>query len=375
MFHLKVLAEKMSLIAQKLKSKVILYAPNIHLGGGSILLQGLIKNWPKGVAFQGYFDSRISEMIDLKKNHSIAWVEPTLRSRLKAEMSLSKTASSNDVVVFFNSLPPLFVCKGRVIVFLQNRNFIEKISLRSFKFKLAFRILIERSLAYFFRSRVDEYIVQTESFKRLVAKWYKRKDLNQDLLITVLPFMDSDNFLNSLKLERPVRQYDFIYVADGLPQKNHLALFNAWEVLAGEGVFPSLAISLPDTELDLLNNVAQLQKKGLKIINLGWLTHSEVLLKYEVSGALIFPSLRESFGLPLVEATKLNIPILASELDYVYDVCEPAETFNPNSPRSIGRAVRRFLDIRPPLRKVQEPKDFANYIIHSAVDSDNYSKY
>ena len=134
-----------------------------------------------------------------------------------------------------------------------------------------------------------------------------------------------------------------------------------------------MAITLPpDIETGLLNNVARLQKKGLKIINLGWLPHSEVLLKYEVSGALIFPSLRESFGLPLVEARKFNIPILASELDYVYDVCEPEETFDPASPRSVARAVKRFLDISLSLRKVNDPKDFINYIFNRKFDGADY---
>jgi hypothetical protein len=357
-----------------LKTRVILYAPNSHSGGGLILLKSLIKFWPEGFALQGYFDSRASEILHVEKESSITWVEPTITSRLKAEISLAKVASSNDVVVFFNSLPPLFACKGRVIVFLQNRNFVEKMSLRSFKFKQALRISIERSWSYFFRSRVDEYIVQTESFKREVTKWYKRKDATRDITVTVFPFMDSVDLLNTSILESPVGQYDFIYVADGLAHKNHLALFYAWEVLAGEDVFPSLAITLPDTEMDLINEAARLQKKGLKIINLGWLSHSEVLLHYGVSRALIFPSLRESFGLPLVEAGKLNIPILASELDYVYDVCEPAETFDPTSPRSIGRAVRRFLNISPSLRQVQDPAHFANYIIHSAIDGDNFAK-
>jgi hypothetical protein len=39
------------------------------------------------------------------------------------------------------------------------------------------------------------------------------------------------------------------------------------------------------------------------------------------------------------------LPVLASELDYVRDLIEPAETFDPSSPVSIARAVRRFLGI------------------------------
>jgi hypothetical protein len=357
-----------------LKSRIILYAPNSHAGGGLILLKSLIKIWPEGFPCQGYFDSRASELLNLENFSSVRWVDPTITSRLKAEMSLSQTVSSNDVIIFFNSLPPIFTCKGRVIVFLQNRNFIESISLRSFNFKQMLRIGIERMLSYFLRSRVDEYIVQTDSFKRVLEKWYKRKNITQDMTITVFPFMDSDNFLSALPLERRVRQHDFIYVADGVAPKNHLALIDAWEILADLGHYPSLAITLPASEVSLLKNICLLQKKGVKIVNLGWLSHAEVIHNYQVSGALIFPSLRESFGLPLVEARKLNIPILASELDYVYDVCEPEETFDPKSPRSIARAVMRFLDISLPLRKVKEPDDFVNYILHSKIDGVNNGK-
>lgn len=357
-----------------MKSRVFLYAPNLHVGGGIVLLESLIKNWPKGVPLHGYFDSRASGLLQLKNKPGVKWVEPKILSRLEAEMSLSKTVSSIDVVVSMNSLPPLFKCKARVIVLVQNRNLIESISLRGLRFRQVLRISLERMWAFWLRSRVDEYIVQTDSFKRDLEKWYKGIGMVRNAIVTVLPFMESGNLSAPLVLDTRLSHHDFIYVADGLAHKNHLALFNAWEVLAGEGVFPTLAITLPDTELDLLNNVAELQIKGLKIVNLGWLPYSEVLLNYEVSGALIFPSLRESFGLPLVEARELNIPILASELDYVYDVCEPKETFDPASPRSIARAVMRFLGVSSPLRKVNDPEDFVSYIFDSKFNGADYGK-
>ena len=68
-----------------------------------------------------------------------------------------------------------------------------------------------------------------------------------------------------------------------------------------------------------------------------------MLLELLRSKALIFPSLAESFGLPLVEAQEFNKPILASELDFVRDVCSPVDTFDPKSSLSIARAVKRFL--------------------------------
>jgi len=354
-----------------LKCKVILYAPNSYLGGGKKILESLVNNWPEGVPLQGYFDTRAADFLEFNNDSKITWVNPTIESRLKAEISLSKTVSNGDVVLFLNSLPPLFNCKGRTVVFLQNRNLIEKISLRGFNFKQALRITVERILSYLFRFRVDEYIVQTDSFKRILEEWVKPIKGTKNQKITVFPFMDLDELLDVLVIESPPIQYDFIYVADSLSHKNHLALLDAWTILADLGHYPSLAITLPSSEVNLLKKVSRLQKKGLKIVNLGWLPQSEVLLKYKSCRALIFPSLRESFGLPLLEASKLNIPILASELDYVYDVCEPEQTFDPASPHSIARAVTRFLNIKLSKRKVQDPEDFVRYIFHSTIDGGN----
>jgi len=49
--------------------------------------------------------------------------------------------------------------------------------------------------------------------------------------------------------------------------------------------------------------------------------------------------------LPLIEAREANIDIIAPELDYVRDVVCPVETFDPLSPISIARAVKRYLGI------------------------------
>jgi len=75
----------------------------------------------------------------------------------------------------------------------------------------------------------------------------------------------------------------------------------------------------------------------------GFLPRERALRLLHDSRALIFPSLVESFGLPLIEAGVLNVPIIASEKDFVRDVCVPSQTFDPSSPRSISQAVIRFL--------------------------------
>jgi hypothetical protein len=47
----------------------------------------------------------------------------------------------------------------------------------------------------------------------------------------------------------------------------------------------------------------------------------------------------------LAEAVQAKIPVIASELDFVRDILDPVETFDPHSSVSIYRAILRFLNI------------------------------
>ena len=71
----------------------------------------------------------------------------------------------------------------------------------------------------------------------------------------------------------------------------------------------------------------------------------------------------ESYGLPLVEASQYGIPIIASELDYVRDVVDPIESFDPNSAKSISRSVIRFLKMEEKKTEIITPVEFINNII------------
>ena len=99
-------------------------------------------------------------------------------------------------------------------------------------------------------------------------------------------------------------------------------------------------------KVELLKNVNVIKnQQKLKITNTGILPHKDVLALYTQSAAMIYVSSFESFGIPLIEARQSGLPVLAPELDYVRDVLDPEETFDPESPRSIARAVKRFMRI------------------------------
>lgn len=318
------------------KDNFLFYAPNVHTGGGFVLLQSLLRSWPADFCFVAWLDERARNRLDLPANAKVEWVSPTFSSRISAELSLAKVATSNHRVFCFHGLPPLLIKKSKIIIFQQNRNYFGLVDLSTFEWRTRQRVRFEQTVAYLFRERCKEYWVQTPSMALALKKWYGDKPVS----ISVLPFTEPSVFFK--KIEHP--KWDFIYVADGVAHKNHIRLIEAWVLLAQQGIRPSLALTLStrDTSLHLWIQ-DQIESHGLNISNLGQMDHHMLLSLYGQSTALIFPSLSESFGLPLIEARQAGLPIVASELDFVRDVCEPSQTFDPNSATSIQRAVKRFI--------------------------------
>jgi glycosyltransferase involved in cell wall biosynthesis len=98
------------------------------------------------------------------------------------------------------------------------------------------------------------------------------------------------------------------------------------------------------------------------IFNLGTLTYSEIHSLYKRSNATIYPSKLESLGLPLIEARDAGLPIIASELDYVRDILNPEQSFDPESPISIARAVKRQLGLIETPQTIMNADEFLRAI-------------
>lgn len=325
--------------------RLFIHATNVHQGGGRALLDALLKALPPSFEVLALLDVRmpipkgISESLEIKK------VQPSLLERFKAEQWLEDKVTPTDIVLCFGNLPPLFKLRGRSIVFLQNHYLIDHVSLSDFSLRTRARLSMER---LWLSSRIvnaDEFIVQTPTMKNLFAAKTQGR-----VSVRVLPFMtESNGYARRISqvTELEVESANFLYVASGEPHKNHRNLIEAWCLLSGQGIYPTLRLTLDVNHfLKLCHDIEELrQLHKLNVINMGTLSHGDVLTLYKNVDALIYPSSFESFGLPLIEARQAGLPVLASELDYVRDVLDPEQTFDPESPISIARAVKRFLGL------------------------------
>lgn len=336
--------------------RLILHAPNVHVGGGFVLLRELLAI-SKGNLRWAQLDQRTKGRLDCQAGVDLHYVLRTGLARLYAEWRLWCASKSDDVVLCFHGLPPLLPVRGRVVVFLQNRYLLGSNSLRQFPAKIALRIAFERAVCRLFRNRVQEYVVQTNSMAEELRRWH-----GADPSVQILPFA---NLVDTVSNNNSRNDgYDFIYVASGHAYKNHERLIDAWLLLARAGFFPSLALTMGSENRRLLDRLERLSNESdIRVYNLGVLPQERLLELYQSSGALIFPSTSESFGLPLVEAAASGLPIVAAELDYVRDVVTPVETFDPQSPLSIARAVRRFLGYPEPAVPILTAHEFVERLL------------
>lgn len=335
---------------------LMLHAPNVHVGGGFVLLQEIIAA-SSGHLRWAQLDHRTRGRLENQKGLDVQYVARTGVARLVAEWRLWRASKPDNLVLCFHGLPPLLPVRGRVVVFQQNRYLLGVNSLRQLPAKLALRIAFERAVCMLFRRNVDEYVVQTKTMAEGLRRWH-----GGDPSVHVLPFV---NLFDSVySKDHTAARYDFVYVAGGIAHKNHERLIDAWLLLAKAGLFPSLALTLGSDDRRLLDRLERLGSGSeIRVTNLGELPRGQVLKLYQSAGALIYPSTSESFGLPLLEAAATGLPIVAAELDYVRDVVTPVETFDPVSAVSIARAVRRFLGCPETPGPVMTASEFVERIL------------
>jgi glycosyltransferase involved in cell wall biosynthesis len=329
------MAESTSVVQPRL----IIFAPGIHTGGGLALLKALVQSASLDANTTTLMlDTRALSLLRLPKAPHLLVIQPTLMGRLKAEQQLTRITRQDDTLLCLHSLPPLLRSTAKTLCFVQNILHLGAFPLSAYPWKTRLRLTTERLLGRWLKGHVDGYIVQSPSMAGLLKRWHGGSPQVQIAPFAMTPASGDKSVAQAQTAT------EFIYVADGLPHKNHLNLLKAWVLLAGQAHYPKLTLTLTERDRQLRKRILlESDKHGLKIEIQDSLTQQEVFALYRSAKALIYPSFAESLGLPLVEANALDLPIVAAELDYVRDVCHPTETFDPTSPRSIARAVLRFL--------------------------------
>ncbi|WFN36777.1 glycosyltransferase family 4 protein [Methanomicrobium antiquum] len=157
---------------------------------------------------------------------------------------------------------------------------------------------------------------------------------------------DQKKILNKYNLP----EYYLLYPANAWPHKNHLNLikgFNHYKKIYND------SLHLVLTGSDLKNNIAINDlisqynlKESVHILN--YIDKGDMPELFKNAKALIFPSLFEGFGIPLLEAMTVGCPVIASDTTSIPEIADNAAyLFEPTDPLSICDAIHKIVADEP----------------------------
>jgi glycosyltransferase involved in cell wall biosynthesis len=175
--------------------------------------------------------------------------------------------------------------------------------------------------------RARAVIVQTPTMRATVEQ---ALHLPQDR-VHVVPHDPGPVASETLTLRNPKQ---VLYVGSNSPYKNLNCLAAAISALSDRYPEIQVACTLSADDPHL---------RDLRWSALGYLSEGALQLRYRSAGVLVMPSLVETVGLPLLEAMRFGLPVVAADRPYAHDVCgDSALFFDPTRPDSLARALERI---------------------------------
>ncbi|XHR28852.1 MAG: glycosyltransferase family 4 protein [Chthoniobacteraceae bacterium] len=138
----------------------------------------------------------------------------------------------------------------------------------------------------------------------------------------------------------------FLYPANLWKHKNHEALLQAYRLYlgrAGDGAWDLVLTFHENARAGELRALAKALGIEAHVQFLGYVSDERLGGLWRNAGALVFPSLHEGFGIPLVEAMEYGVPILSSPDFSLREIGGDAALFiDPREPESIAAGMVRL---------------------------------
>jgi len=319
---------------------ILIDAIYINNSGAKVLLDYLIEQLELSKLNVFYLlDERV------KKKHPDINLSENKVHYLKASFTKRHFFYLNNVNLFksvlcFGNIPPSIDLKKKTYTYFHQTLYLQKSGNESFKKSLL--LVLKSNALQFYKKNTNKWLVQSDIVKKdLVQKF--DLSFNDVLVFPFYPLLP--NFKNYVKLKS---RNSFLFVSDGNSHKNHINLLRSFENIYRKNLFPELHLTVSDNYPALLKDIESLSNAGYPVINHSFVSRDKIAELYQKTEYCIYPSLRESFGLGLVEAMESNVKVIASDLPYVHAVCKPSLVFDPHSVESIEHAIQTTITEKIP---------------------------
>jgi glycosyltransferase involved in cell wall biosynthesis len=311
------------------KNFLILNATSLYQGGGYTFL----KKFKKYNFDKIYYDTRLKKIK----------INPFLY-KLYLDFIFFFQKNKNTKIIYLSGTPPIVKNKAYTIGCFQNANIFNN-NIISFNWLFS-KDFLRYVFFYLFKKNFDKWIVFSQISKSLLVNHgVSAKNIKMFNIINL-----------KQKTKKYKKKYNFIYPGVLLKHKNHLNLILALILLSKENLYPRVLLTI-NKKLESNSNLFKLILDFKLKVTCKYFNNS-IDKAYRMSEALIYPSLSETIGLPIIEAHNNGLFILASNRVYAKQFIKPNILFDPLSPRDIADKIKKFLTTKNSLKKVLEQNKY-----------------
>lgn len=203
------------------------------------------------------------------------------------------------------------------------------------------RIIVKRF------SGKSQHIITVSKYSQREIK--KKISFDSDVIYTPVSFTYSF-FKKESNLNEKLKKWKYFYHIGGInPHKNTERCIKGFIESNLEDCF--LVIS----GMSKKNFFSEKYKSYKNIKFTGWITDAEMASYYKHSLGVVFPSLSEGYGLPIVEAIIFGIPLITSNIAPLNEIAgDAALLINPLSISEISEGMKKILDSAFRKKLIQE---------------------
>ena len=287
------------------------------------------KSW-FGFGGIGRFASSIYDRLSNNDISCIFFLNPT-SLKMPILLSMSTFFHNKNSVLFLPGYIPPLLTKTPFVFTIHDLNHLDRNENSSLFKRLFYQFVIKPGCF-----KASFVLTVSEFSKNRIVEW---SGISQDKVINVGNGVD-DSFHPSVQPYQPGYEYLFC-VSNRKLHKNEPRIIKAFFLANIPASIKLVMTGSPTEELSNLINEYQLSER---VVFIGKVPEDDLPSLYKGSLCLVFPSLYEGFGLPVVEAMACGIPVLTSNTTSLPEVAgDAAILVNPESVDEIKTGIEKLV--------------------------------
>ncbi len=156
---------------------------------------------------------------------------------------------------------------------------------------------------------------------------------------------DADHIAR-VKIRYQLPEEYMLHIANKDPRKNTKRVLMAFREFLKKSASNCklLMLGCKDADLRLMLNNIDASEMQNHIVLTGYVSDEDLPVVYHLSQLFLFPSLREGFGIPIIEAMACGVPVITSNTSSMPEVAgDAAHLINPNKSEDICNGMIKIL--------------------------------